>query len=125
METIRYFNSHLKFLIWITIFLFLSCSQYRKHEMVISANMLYGEWSLKGGEKYVNYPDIEFRKDSTAVLYSQADTIYRFTFYTRNDSLYLVDINGKIYVNRIKEFTNKTIVFDGIADVDKEQTFKR
>lgn len=87
--------------------------------------MLCGEWSLEGGEKQVNYPEIEFCKDRTAVLYSQADTIYRFTFYTRNDTLFLVDVYGKRYVNRIKKLTNNTIVFDGIADVDKEQTYKR
>ena len=84
-----------------------------------------GEWSLEGGEKRVNYPEIEFCEDRTAVLYSQADTIYRFTFYTRNDTLFLVDVYGKRYVNRIKKLTNNTIVFDGIADVDKEQTYKR
>ena len=125
METIKRFTSLNKFCIRVVSFLILSCSPHRKHETMISANLLYGEWSLEGGEKYVNYPEIEFRKDSTAVLYSQADTIYRFTFYTRNDSLYLVDINGKKYVNRIKKLTNNTVVFDGIADVGKEQTYKR
>ena len=35
---------------------------------------------LEGEEKRVNYPEMEFCKDRTAVLYSQADTIYRFTF---------------------------------------------
>lgn len=38
---------------------------------------------LEGEKKRVNYPEMEFCKDRTAVLYSQADTIYRFTFYTR------------------------------------------
>ena len=93
--------------------------------MEISANILCGKWSLEGEEKRVNYPEMEFCKDRTAVLYSQADTIYRFTFYTRNDTLFLVDVYGKRYVNRIKKLTNNTIVFDGIADVDKEQTYKR
>ena len=88
--------------------------------MEISANILCGEWSLEGGEKRVNYPEIEFCKDRTAVLYSQADTIYRFTFYTRNDTLFLVDVYGKRYVNRIKKLTNNTIVFDGIADDSRQ-----
>ena len=42
---------------------------------------------------------MEFCKDRTAVLYSQADTIYRFTFYTRNDTLFLVDVNGNVVGN--------------------------
>ena len=125
METTKCFTSLLKLFIWITIFLIFSCSPSRKHKLEISANILCGKWSLEGGEKRVNYPEIEFCKDRTAVLYSQADTIYRFTFYTRNDTLFLVDVYGKRYVNRIKKLTNNTIVFDGIADVDKEQTYKR
>lgn len=125
MEATRCFTSLLKLFIWITIFLIFSCSPSRKHELEISANILCGEWSLEGGEKRVNYPEMEFCKDRTAVLYSQADTIYRFTFYTRNDTLFLVDVYGKRYVNRIKKLTNNTIVFDGIADVDKKQTYKR
>ena len=54
---------------------------------------------LEGEEKRVNYPEMEFCKDRTAVLYSQADTIYRFTFYTRNDTLFLVDVNGNVVGN--------------------------
>ena len=50
-------------------------------------------------KKRVNYPEMEFCKDRTAVLYSQADTIYRFTFYTRNDTLFLVDVNGNVVGN--------------------------
>ena len=94
MEAIRCFTSLLKLFIWITIFLVFSCSPSRKHELEISANILCGKWSLEGGEKRVNYPEMEFCKDRTAVLYSQADTIYRFTFYTRNDTLFLVDVNS-------------------------------
>ena len=80
MEATRCFTSLLKLFIWITIFLIFSCSPSRKHELEISANILCGKWSLEGGEKRVNYPEMEFCKDRTAVLYSQADTIYRFTF---------------------------------------------
>ena len=86
--------------------------------------MLYGEWELVEKEQ-VNYPNIEFLKDSSAVLYSQADTIYRFTFFIRNDSLYLTDINGKKYVSRIRKLSSTTVIFDGIADVKKKQTYEK
>nr|WP_295279929.1 hypothetical protein [uncultured Prevotella sp.] len=99
MEATRCFTSLLKLFIWITIFLIFSCSPSRKHELDISANILCGKWSLEGEEKRVNYPEMEFCKDRTAVLYSQADTIYRFTFYTRNDTLFLVDVNGNVVGN--------------------------
>ena len=110
--------------ILITLFTLPACAPQKKHNIIVSEDMLYGEWELVGKEQ-VNYPNIEFLKDSSAVLHSQADTIYRFTFFIRNDSLVLVDINGNKHVNKICELNDKTIVLDGIADVHEKQTYKR
>lgn len=110
--------------ILITLFTLLACAPQKKHNIIVSEDMLYGEWELVGKEQ-VNYPNIEFLKDSSAVLHSQADTIYRFTFFIRNDSLVLVDINGNKHVNKISELNDKTVVLDGIADVHEKQTYKR
>lgn len=110
--------------ILITLFTLLACAPQKKHNIIVSEDMLYGEWELVGKEQ-VNYPNIEFLKDCSAVLHSQADTIYRFTFFIRNDSLVLVDINGNKHVNKICELNDKTVVLDGIADVHEKQTYKR
>lgn len=110
--------------ILITLFTLLACAPQKKHNIIVSEDMLYGEWELVGKEQ-VNYPNIEFLKDSSAVLHSQADTIYRFTFFIRNDSLVLVDINGNKHVNKICELNDKTVVLDGIADVHEKQTYKK
>lgn len=110
--------------ILITLFTLPACAPQKKHNIIISEDMLYGEWELVEKEQ-VNYPNIEFLKDSSAVLHSQADTIYRFTFFIRNDSLVLVDINGNKHVNKICELNDKTVVLDGIADVHEKQTYKR
>ena len=110
--------------ILITLFTLPACAPQKKHNIIVSEDMLYGEWELVGKEQ-VNYPNIEFLKDSSAVLHSQADTIYRFTFLIRNDSLVLVDINGNKHVNKICELNDKTVVLDGIADVHEKQTYKR
>ena len=110
--------------ILITLFTLPACAPQKKHNIIVSEDMLYGEWELVGKEQ-VNYPNIEFLKDSSAVLHSHADTIYRFTFFIRNDSLVLVDINGNKHVNKICELNDKTVVLDGIADVHEKQTYKR
>lgn len=110
--------------ILITLFTLPACAPQKKHNIIVSEDMLYGEWELVGKEQ-VNYPNIEFLKNSSAVLHSQADTIYRFTFFIRNDSLVLVDINGNKHVNKICELNDKTVVLDGIADVHEKQTYKR
>ena len=110
--------------ILITLFTLPACAPQKKHNIIVSEDMLYGEWELVEKEQ-VNYPNIEFLKDSSAVLHSQADTIYRFTFFIRNDTLVLVDINGNKHVNKICELNDKTVVLDGIADVHEKQTYKR
>ena len=110
--------------ILITLFTLPACAPQKKHNIIVSEDMLYGDWELVGKEQ-VNYPNIEFLKDSSAVLHSQADTIYRFTFFIRNDTLVLVDINGNKHVNKICELNDKTVVLDGIADVHEKQTYKR
>ena len=110
--------------ILITLFTLPACAPQKKHNIIVSEDMLYGEWELVEKEQ-VNYPNIEFLKDSSAVLHSQADTIYRFIFFIRNDSLVLVDINGNKHVNKICELNDKTVVLDGIADVHEKQTYKR
>lgn len=110
--------------ILITLFTLPACAPQKKHNIIVSEDMLYGEWELVEKEQ-VNYPNIKFLKDSSAVLHSQADTIYRFTFFIRNDSLVLVDINGNKHVNKICELNDKTVVLDGIADVHEKQTYKR
>ena len=86
---------------------------------------LVGHWTLNGGERQINYPEIEFFNDSTVELYSRADTLYRYTYCLQNDSLYLNDINGRQYVNKINKVDDETIMFEGIADVKGIQIYHK
>lgn len=119
------FGNKIHIILIFLIQLILSCNPQKTSDGILSKEMLYGEWTLVDGEHQVNYPDIEFSADSSAILYSQADTIYRFTFFIRNDSLYLTDIYGKKYVSRIIKLSCTTVIFDGIADVKKKQTYEK
>lgn len=64
-------------------------------------------------------------KCNTVELYSQADTLYRYTYCLQNDSLYLNDINGRQYVNKINKVDDETIMFEGIADVKGIQIYHK
>ena len=86
---------------------------------------LVGHWTLNGGERQINYPEIEFFNDSTVELYSLADTLYRYTYCLQNDSLYLNDINGRQYINKINKVDDETIIFEGIADVKGIQIYHK
>lgn len=115
-----------KFLIILTCsILFVHCTPKKNHNIKISKERLYGEWVLKRGEKQINYPYIVFFDNDSAVFHSRADTIYEFTFFIKNDSLYLVDIYGKKYVNKIMELNDRSVIFEGIADVTKTQVYEK
>ena len=115
-----------KFLIILTCsILFVSCTLKKNHNITISKERLYGEWVLKRGEKQVNYPYIEFFYNDSAVFHSRADTIYEFTFFIKKDSLYLVDIYGKKYVNKIMKLNDRSVIFEGLADVTKTQVYEK
>ena len=86
---------------------------------------LVGHWTLNGGERQINYPEIEFFNDSIVELYSLADTLYRYTYCLQNDSLYLNDINGRQYINKINKVYDETIIFEGIADVKGIQIYHK
>lgn len=86
---------------------------------------LVGHWTLNGGERQINYHEIEFFNDSTVELYSLADTLYRYTYCLQNDSLYLNDINGRQYINKINKVDDETIIFEGIADVKGIQIYHK
>ena len=86
---------------------------------------LIGHWTLNGGERQINYPEIEFLNDSTVELYSRADTVYRYTYCLQNDSLYLTDTNGRQYVNKINKVDDESSMFEGIADVKSIQIYHK
>ena len=112
----------------IVIYFFLLCTSFSSSSndhKVFSNEDLIGNWTLVGNEKQINYPYIEFYKDSTAKLYSQADTLYSYTYFVRNDSLHLVDINGRQCVNKICKLDSVEVIFEGIADVESKQTYRK
>lgn len=53
------------------------------------------------------------------------DTLYRYTYCLQNDSLYLNDINGRQYVNKINKVDDETIMFEGIADIKGIQIYHK
>jgi hypothetical protein len=84
---------------------------------------ILGEWILT--ENQINYPSLQFNIDSSAVFRSRADTIYRFQYIIKGDSLILKDINNKETLNRIKILDKSKLVFYNLLEHDKEQVYKK
>lgn len=84
---------------------------------------ILGEWELS--ENQINYPSLQFNTDSSAVFRSRADTIYRFRYTIKGDSLILKDIDNKETINRIKNLDKSRLVFYNLLEHDKEQVYKK
>ena len=66
------FGNKIHIILIFLIQLILSCNPQKTSDGILSKEILYGEWALVDGEHQVNYPNIEFFADSSAILYSQA-----------------------------------------------------
>jgi len=84
---------------------------------------IIGEWILN--ENQINYPSLEFKADSSAVFTSRADTLYRFKFIVKGDSLLLRDINNNVSVNRIKTLNETELIFYQLLEHDKGQAYRK
>ncbi len=95
-----------------------SCVQPQQQK--IEAGILVGDWELEhNGNDVAAYPAISFGKDSTAIFYSPGDTVYRYNYAIKNDTVMLTDIFGKTSLGIIRKLDNRTLVFDRLAECGK------
>ena len=85
------------------LLLFISCSP--SADKIVDYKMLIGEWELNS-ETQINYPLIEFKSDSTAIFKSKADTIYRYDFILKGDTLILINSFNVKSSNKINFLNN-------------------
>lgn len=101
---------------------FVSCSS--STNKIVEHETLIGEWELNS-ETQINYPLIEFYSDSTAIFRSKADTLYRYNFKLKEDSLILINNSNIISVNKILVLNDKQLVFDKLIEHKNKQTYKK
>lgn len=88
------------------------------------SNSICGTWILSN-KKAINYPEISFNKDSTAVFKSKGDTIYRFTYTLIDYEIVLTDLNGNKKSCEIIELTNNKLVFNGLLKNKGRQVYEK
>lgn len=98
----------------------LACQSERRIDEVD----LLGEWTLSSTTQ-INYPSVSFSSDSMAVFTSQADTIYRYRYFVKWDSLILIDIDGKQSRFKILELSKSSLIFNGLPDQEGKQVYSR
>ncbi len=106
-------------IIFLLTFLFDGCSSNAQKEN----KKLIGKWELNEKEFQVNYPILYFNSDSTAIFTSRGDTIYRFKYLFKSETLFLKDLNCKETSWKINKLNNEQLVFEKLFENLKPQYY--
>ena len=104
------------------LLLFISCSP--SADKIVDYKTLVGEWALNS-ETQINYPLIEFKSDSTAIFKSKADTIYRYNFVLKGDTLILINSFNVKSINKINFLNNQKLIFNKLLEHKTRQVYKK
>ena len=88
--------------------LFGSCTSQSNTKINISDNNLIGCWKLK--DDGISYVQLHFKKDSTAIFTSRADTVYRFRYRAYKNYL-ILEAKNRFYKCPIIECSDSTLSF--------------
>jgi len=106
----------------IIFFIFFSNNEKQQYYN-FNEKMILGKWLLKGNE--MNYPGLEFKSDCTAVFYSRLDTVYRFHYNLKQDSLLLTDIYNNQFYGTIAVLNDSSLIFSKLIEHDQKQVYKK
>ena len=110
--------------ILIGFLLLMGCGNVHQTGSFSSGNLL-GSWQLENEPDAINYGEIKFTGDSTALFLSRGDTIYRFKFHVKSEDLYLIDVLGKMESYQIISLTDNKLIFSSLREKKGEQVYKR
>jgi hypothetical protein len=83
---------------------------------------LIGSWALQDKD-VINYPEIIFNEDSTAIFKSKGDTIYRFTYLLDGSNLVLQDVTGNKESYEILHLNKDSLIFKDLRENKEQQIY--
>lgn len=95
------------------------CVSHSNSGVSYNNSEVIGCWKQSGTN--LSYTYLIFKRDSTAIFESKADTIYRFKYWVTKNELILEDVN-RIYKCPILELTIKKFTFEDVV-VNKKKLF--
>jgi hypothetical protein len=101
----------------LSLFLMTSCYKNQKTSSIL------GNWVLTNSQ--INYPEIQFNLDSSAIFYSYGDTIYRYKYYVQNNFLYLIDFEQNKTRFKIEKLDNIHLVFSNFLEQKEKQIYAK
>ncbi len=97
-----------------------SCKAQNKQ---LESKDIMGKWSLTTDN--INYPQLTFLKDSSAIFTSRGDTVYRFKYYIKSSDLILKDINNVTSKDKIIKLNQDSLVFETLRVNKQPQRYFR
>jgi hypothetical protein len=94
-----------------------------KDHKIFNGQNIYGSWYLHSS--LINYPELTFSVDSIAIFKSRGDTVYRFRFYTKNDTLFLTDFFKKRATAKILTLSQDSLIFETLLENNSIQRYSR
>ncbi len=91
--------------------------QYEKHERLDSGRWYSTKWEM--------YHTLSFESDKNIVLDNHVDTLLRYKYTLRNDTLWLMVKEKTFIPNTIKLHSNEELVFENLLDEKKEVRYSR
>lgn len=86
---------------------------------------LAGSWILID-KTMVNYPEIIFEEQGTALFKSKGDTLYRYHYQLKADStIELTDVRGQKYDVKIVKLSEDSLIFQRLTDQKEVQVYLR
>jgi len=82
-----------------------------------------GKWELDNYQ--INYPELIFKDDLTAIFRSRGDTVYYYSYLLKTDTLFLIDIDNQVNQCKIKVLNDRELIFDNLLEHNKKQIYKR
>lgn len=87
--------------------------------------LIIGRWFLDSTQNQINYPEVVFYNDSTAVFTSRGDTIYYFNYFLDGSSLILKNINNIKEKYEINKLTKDSLIFNDLRENESSQIYTR
>jgi hypothetical protein len=114
---------YFKVLLNLVIIVFFSCNY--KNGLRNGNKLIIGRWFLDSKQKQINYPEVVFYNDSTAVFTSRGDSIYYFNYFLDGSSLILKNINNIKEKYEINKLTKDSLIFNDLRENEFSQIYTR
>ncbi|MCS6822052.1 MAG: hypothetical protein NZ551_09290 [Microscillaceae bacterium] len=101
----------------------LTANMSKKREKIINTPQILGTWKLPTHELYHT---LHFANYTDLIIDNHIDTVFRFTYKLRNDTLFLYQLDNQavlLYTNIIRHLNHDTLIFKNFMEKAEPQVY--